>query len=195
MDDLTNINLPAVLPQIQAATDTIGFERACDKLTGVLLRTLAATKPTGMFLELGTGTGVSTAWLLDGMERNSQLITVEQDTTVVAVAQKYLGDDPRVTFHIGDVVSFIADTPEQSFDLIFVDAWSIKQSYLAETLKLLKVGGIFVIDDVLPQPTWTEEIVALVNQPLAQLEQRSDLVVTKLSWSSGLVIAAKNEAR
>jgi hypothetical protein len=40
--------------------------------TGLFLRTLAASKPAGRFLELGTGTGVATAWLLDGMDHASR---------------------------------------------------------------------------------------------------------------------------
>ena len=44
-----------------------------DPLTCTLLRTLAASKPGGQFLELGSGTGLSTAWLLDGMDARATL--------------------------------------------------------------------------------------------------------------------------
>lgn len=46
-----------------------------DHLTGSLLRTLVASKPSGMVLELGTETGLATAWLLDGMDAQARLIT------------------------------------------------------------------------------------------------------------------------
>lgn len=191
MNDIENIKLPAILPEIQAATDVLGFRLSCEKLTGVLLRSLAATKPGGMFLELGTGTGVSTAWLLDGMDRNSKLITVEQNTSVVAIAQKYLGNDPRVTFHIEDASLLISDTPPLSFDFIFADAWTGKYSHLSETLKLLKVGGIFVIDDMVPHENWPENHAPKVSELIGHLEERNDLAIAKLSWSSGIIIAAK----
>jgi predicted O-methyltransferase YrrM len=34
--------------------------------TGAFLRELCAGKPGGNLLELGTGTGLATAWMLDG---------------------------------------------------------------------------------------------------------------------------------
>jgi len=36
-----------------------------DVMVGALLRLLAAAKPGGRMLELGTGTGLATAWVLD----------------------------------------------------------------------------------------------------------------------------------
>jgi len=44
-----------------------------------MLRTLAASKPGGRFLELGTGTGIATAWLLEGMDERSTLISIDND--------------------------------------------------------------------------------------------------------------------
>jgi predicted O-methyltransferase YrrM len=52
---------------------------ASEPLVGALLRSLAASKPGGRFLELGTGTGVATAWLLDGMDDRATLVSVDND--------------------------------------------------------------------------------------------------------------------
>jgi predicted O-methyltransferase YrrM len=54
---------------------------ASEPLVGALLRTLVASKPAGRFLELGTGTGVATTWMLDGMDPASALTTVDTDPT------------------------------------------------------------------------------------------------------------------
>lgn len=40
-----------------------------------------------------------------------------------------------------------------SFDLIFADAIPGKYEHLDETLALLRRGGLYVVDDMLPQPT------------------------------------------
>ena len=40
------------------------------------MRMLAASKPSGRILEIGTGTGVGTAWLLDGVDSTSRIISV-----------------------------------------------------------------------------------------------------------------------
>jgi len=62
-----------------------------------MLRTLVASKPGGRFLELGTGTGIATAWLLEGMDERSTLISVDNDGAVQSVARDSLGADNRLT--------------------------------------------------------------------------------------------------
>ena len=52
---------------------------ASEPKTGALLAALAASKPGGRLLELGTGTGLGTAWLLSGMDADSHLDTVDTD--------------------------------------------------------------------------------------------------------------------
>jgi len=78
-----------------------------------------------------------------------------------------------------------------SFDLIFADTWPGKFDHLEDALALLKSGGFYVIDDMLPQPNWPDghepEVAALISA----LERRTDLVLCRLSWSSGIVVAAK----
>src|SRR5215510_15668463 len=98
MNDTENIRLPLRLPQIMSETARLDFTMASDLLTGCLLRTFAATKTAGKLLELGTGTGVATAWILDGMDTEARLVSIEMDETVLEVAKKCLGDDLRVTF-------------------------------------------------------------------------------------------------
>ena len=81
---------------------------ASEPRTGALLAALAASKPGGRLLELGTGTGLGTAWLLSGMDTDARLDTVDTDREVVAVARRHLGSDPRVTFHVMDGADFIS---------------------------------------------------------------------------------------
>src|SRR5262250_843182 len=118
MNDQPVLNAPPVLSQIQTVTEEIGFQMASDPLTGSLLRTLAATKPAGSILELGTGTGVATAWLLDGMDEHSRLVSVEKDEAVLAVAQKFLGDDRRAGFFHADGAWWLDHAELFRFDLI-----------------------------------------------------------------------------
>ena len=164
MLDTVNINPPAVLKDIEEATKNIGFTMGSDLQTGSLLRTLAAAKPSGSFLELGTGTGLSAAWLLDGMDAQSRLTSVDKNEDVTVIARRFLGHDSRVTFVTMDGVAFIDSMRGQgkSFDFIFADMQPGKFQHLDETLALLAPGGLYVIDDLLMLSSWEEAHVTSV---------------------------------
>lgn len=192
MDDNSINSIPAAVTAIQSDTDRIGFKLASEPKTGSLLRVLAASKPGGSFLELGTGTGVGTAWLLAGMDRRSRLLSVDTDSNVQNVAKQNLGQDARVTFHLGDGAAFLESTT-QGFDLIYADAWPGKFTHLDRALSLLKTGGIYFIDDLSPQTNWPEGHAPKVPLLIESLEQRQGFVSTKLAWASGLMILVRTE--
>jgi predicted O-methyltransferase YrrM len=193
MLDTVNLNPPAVLKNIEEETKSIGFTMGSDQQTGSLLRTLAASKPSGNFLELGTGTGLSAAWLLDGMDAQSRLTTVDKNENHTAIARRFLGHDSRITFITMDGIAFIDSMRAQgrTFDFIFADMSPGKFEYLDETLKLLAPGGLYVIDDLLMLSSWEETHVSKVYHLISTLEQKENLRITKLNWSVGLIIAAK----
>jgi predicted O-methyltransferase YrrM len=182
---------PAKLKAILDRTCTISFPMASELRVGGLLRTLAATRPGGRFLEIGTGTGIATAWLLDGMDTAAKLTTVDVDAAAQAIAREHLADDPRVEIVTDDATPFLARQPICSFDLIFADAMIGKYEMLDETLALLRPGGLYVIDDMLPQTNWPQGHEAKVARLLATLRERVDLRATFLAWASGIVVAAK----
>src|ERR1700738_2773644 len=98
MDDATNLKPPTAVNAIERETSAVGFNMAGEPRTGALLRMLAASKPGGAMLELGTGTGLSTAWILDGMDAAATLITVDSETKYCEIARHYLQHDRRVSF-------------------------------------------------------------------------------------------------
>jgi predicted O-methyltransferase YrrM len=191
MNDLKHLNEPKSIREIDADSHAVGFTMPSDPLTCSLLRTLAASKPNGRLLELGAGTGLSTAWILDGMDANSHLTTIDNDENLLNILKKHLGKDPRLTVVCGDGDEFLQSLNGQKFDFIFADTWSGKYRFLDEALDLLKPGGIYIIDDMLPQLNWPEGHAEKVDKLIATLEQRSDLRTIKISWASGIIIATK----
>jgi predicted O-methyltransferase YrrM/glycosyltransferase involved in cell wall biosynthesis len=184
---------PAAVAAITADTAALGFGMASEPLTGSLLRTLAASKPGGRFLELGTGTGLSTAWLLDGMDGGSSLLTLDNDATAQAIARRHLAHDRRVTWHIedgGDFLTALQDG-DATFDFIFADTWPGKYTHLEIALSLLAPGALYVVDDMLPQPNWPVDHPPKVAALIAALEEHPGLHMTKLNWATGIIIAAK----
>ena len=128
------------------------------------------------------------------MDLRSSLDTVDTDPNVVAVAQRHLGSDDRVRFHIADGADFIRQASKSQWDLIYADAWPGKFSHLEVALSLLRVGGIYLVDDLLPQPNWPEGHAPKVPLLIDQLERRHGFVATKLAWASGLMILVRTHA-
>ena len=191
MNDLNDINEPKAVPAIWADTRAAGFDMASDPLTCSLLRTLAASKPSARFLELGSGTGLSTAWLLDGMDSESHLTTVDNDESLLSILQRNLGADSRLKVVCSDGDDFLRSLRGQRFDFIFADTWAGKYSLLHEALELLNPAGLYVVDDMLPRPSWPEGHAEKVADLVAALERMEGFRVTKLSWASGIILAAK----
>lgn len=182
---------PAGYSDIVKATQEAGFSMASDPVTCHLLSALAASKRAGHFLELGTGTGLATAWILAGMDTNSILISLDNDSACLSIAQRYLGGDSRLQLIETDGGKWLQTAAPQTFDYIFADTWPGKYLFLDETLALLKPGGFYLIDDMLPQPNWPAGHDQKASNMLAQLEARQDLIISQLNWTTGVVVAVK----
>jgi len=164
---------------------------ASEQRTGALLPTLAASKPAGRFLELGTGTGIATAWLLDGMDSASELISVDVDASFQEVARDAFADDRRLTLVTEDALAFLKRQPAASYDLVFADALAGKYDGLSEALCVVKAGGFYVIDDMLPQPNWPDGHAPRVSALIAALAAHPGFQMAPLAWASGIVVAVR----
>lgn len=164
---------------------------ASDLATGSLLRTLAATKRRGKLLELGTGTGLSTSWILDGMDKDSTLVSIDNDQDVLAIAKQFLGADQRLDLQLMDGEKWVESNRESSFDFIFADTWHGKYLLLEEVLEMLHIGGLYIVDDMIPQANWPEGHAEKAEKFVQKLESMPNLTLTKLNWSTGIIIAAR----
>ncbi|WP_426567535.1 O-methyltransferase [Streptomyces canus] len=194
MDDAPG-RTPAVLPALRAAARDAGFVMSCEERTGSLLAVLAAACPGGRILELGTGVGEGTAWLLGGMDGNSRLITVELDESVQKAAREHLAADPRVDFVAGDGGEWLEKYDGEPFDLVFADTWPGKFTHLETALGLVAHGGTYVIDDLLAQPGRPLEHEASVERLLSALDARQDFRCVRVAWASGLLMAVRSSPR
>lgn len=173
-------NLPIGFAEIQKQSEAVGFSMLSDLQTGTLLRTLVGSKPKAHVLEIGTGTGLATAWLLAGMDADSILLSIDNESTYQAIAEQVLGSDSRLNLVCTDAGDWL-ETQDQLFDLIFADAWPGKYANLDAALNALAPGGMYVIDDMLPQPNWPDGHGDNVDTLVTDLENRSDLQLVKLA--------------
>ncbi|MES1220905.1 MAG: SAM-dependent methyltransferase, partial [Bacteroidota bacterium] len=79
----------------------------------------------------------------------------------------------------------------ERFDLIFADAMPSKYDLFDETINMLNSSGYYIIDDMLPQPNWPVGHDQKVDGFIKQIEERNDLLVTKMNWSTGIMIVVK----
>ena len=191
MTELDYIQAPESLDLILIRTQALNFGMASETRTGALLRVLAASRPSGRILELGTGTGVATAWLLAGMDSNSTLVSVDTDAAAQAIAHEFLGSDPRLTLITDDGASFLRRQTPHSFDLVFADAMPGKYEALDEALAVVKPGGFYLIDDMLPQANWPEGHAEKVPVLLDRLARHGQFLICPMAWASGIVVAVR----
>jgi predicted O-methyltransferase YrrM len=183
-----NITVPKFYSHIKEESEKIAFSMPSDLKTGAFLRSLAASKPAGRFLDIGTGTGLSLAWLADGASSEASIISIDNSGAYQQIAKSVFDADERILIQCIDGMEWINSYTGAKFDLIFADAWPGKFEGLDQTLALVKIGGYYVIDDLLPQPNWWEGHQDSVDQLVKILLAKTDFVQTTLNWSTGLML-------
>jgi predicted O-methyltransferase YrrM len=131
------------------------------------------------------------------MDERSTLISVDNDGAVQAVARDSLGADNRLTLVTTGGLDFLRNERAESFDLVFGDAMPGKYEGLDQALAVVRVGGFYVIDDMLPQPNWPEGHADKVPILIQRLAANRNFEILPLVWASGVVVAVRrrSEAR
>lgn len=190
MDD-TPAFRPSALDPIMADAAARGFIMSCEDRTGAMLSILAASKPGARILELGTGVGAGASWLLHGMNWDATLLTVEKDAAVQSVAAKHLGADRRISFELADADAWLDSYRGPPFALAYADCFPGKFRRMEDLLRLLEPGGLYVVDDLLPQTSWPAGHGEYVDAFLFPTPAAKGLIATPMHWASGLLIGAR----
>ena len=77
-----------------------------------------------------------------------------------------------MAFRIEDGAAFLARADPDTYDLVYADAWPGKFTHLEAALACIRQGGVYVIDDLLPQANWPDGHAAKVDALIADLERR-----------------------
>ena len=136
--------VPALVARARAAAHALGFEKSCRDEDGRLLHVLAGRRGIERVAEIGTGTGVGTAWLASALPPGVPLYTAEREPAFAAAAAEVFADDPDVHVLTGDWVDVLSSYAP--FDLIFVDGGRAKDDP-ATVLGLAAPGATIVMDD------------------------------------------------
>jgi predicted O-methyltransferase YrrM len=121
---------------------------------GAALCFLAAAVNAKSVVEVGTGCGVSGLWLLRGMRPDGTLTSVDVEPEHQRLAKKAFAEagfsGGRVRLITGRALDVLPRLSDGGYDMVFADgAKQEYPDYLAEAVRLLRVGGIVAFDNVL----------------------------------------------
>ena len=94
-------------------------------------------------------------------------------------------------FPITCIYNYKNELTEEPEVVLIIKTVEGKYSEIEEVLTLLHHGGFYVIDDMSQQPNWPVGHEKNVERLIDYLENRSDLNLTKMNWSTGLVVCTK----
>lgn len=169
--------------------------------TGALLSTLAASVGARSVAEIGTGTGVSGLWLLEGMGPDGVLTTIDVEAELQREARRafdaagYAGSRTRVIQgRASDVMPRMA---ARSYDMVVLDVDPQEAALLAaHALRMLRVGGLLAVTralwhDHVADPARRDATTVAARELGKALREREDLVVSLLPVGDGLLVAVR----
>lgn len=120
---------------------------------GAALRLLAAMTHAKSIVEIGTGTGVTALWLLQGLRPDGQLTSIDVEGEHHRVARETLAaaDVPqgRVRLISGRPAEILPRLQDGAYDLVLLNVEpSALNPMLDASLRLLREGGIFAVSNI-----------------------------------------------
>lgn len=187
--------MPGAVGDAKARAARAGFRLSCDDGVGQLLATLAVDVPErGRVLELGTGVGVGTAWIVSGLEGagrdDVEVVTVEFDASTAATAAG-ASWPPFVRLVEGDAVALLASGSLGTFDLVFADAQGGKWEGLDRTIAALRQEGVLLVDDMRPQSSWSEGQRSKQELVRRTLLRHPELEAIELDVGTGCILCTR----
>ena len=177
-------------------------------LMTLLVRAIGARRA----LELGTFTGYSAICIARGLPDDGRLVTCDVNDEWARIARRYFeqaGLAERIDLRLGPALDTLRAMPDdepfdfafdEPFDFAFIDADKVGYlDYYEETIRLLRPGGLAMIDNVLRGGRVTEpdpddegdRVVVELNERIAA-DERVESVL--LGLSDGVTLARRREA-
>jgi predicted O-methyltransferase YrrM len=133
-------------------------------LLGVVLRAMGACS----VVEVGTSNGYSTLWLADAARATGgRVLSVDLDADGQATAAGTLrqaGLDEWVELRCADGGQVLRELPDGSQDVVFLDSErSEYEGWWPHPVRVLRPGGLLVIDNVLSHPDEVAAFLTLVD--------------------------------
>ena len=168
---------------------------------GAALRLLAAVLDARHVVEIGTGTGVSGIWLLRGMREDGVLTSVDIEAENQRQAREAFAAEgvpaSRTRLITGRALEVLPRLADASYDLVLADgAKEEYPDYVEEAARLLRVGGVLVIDnslwhDKVADPAQRDPDTIAIRGTLTALRDDERWLVALLPVGDGLLTAVR----
>lgn len=180
------------LGEIEAYANELGIPIVPHE-TAKFLDFFTATMQPSQVLEIGTAIGFSASLMAQHLQADGHLTTIDRYEKMYERAKenfKKLGLEDRITLIEGDAAD-VLPTLEGSYDLIFMDSAKAKYiEFYPECMRLLRQGGVLIIDDVFQGGTVLDdeaEIPKRVRKIHRKLNELFDTILNDKSNRSTLV--------
>lgn len=189
---------PASIVSARAHATEVGIP-AISPAVGATLAALIAAVNARAVVEIGTGAGVSTLWLLSGLRLDGVLTSVDTDGEHQRAARLALLDaeipTQRTRLITGSAADVLPRLADGGYDLVFCDAAPGEYpDYLSHTRRVLRPGGILAWHgllwrDRLTDPSTRDSDTVAWRDLLAALKAGGDVRTAVLPVGDGLLIA------
>ncbi|WP_146845665.1 O-methyltransferase [Cellulomonas terrae] len=168
---------------------------------GAALSVLAAAVAARAVVEIGTGTGVGSLYLLRGMPADGVLTTIDLEVEHQRAAKEAFveeGVKPTRTRTIsGRALEVVPRLTDGGYDLVFVDADKESyRGYVEQAVRLLRPGGVLVVDNALwhdrvADPARRDETTTTIREVGRIVRADDRLLPSLLPVGDGLLVAVK----
>ena len=169
--------------------------------SGAVLRLLAAASQARAVVEIGTGAGVGSLYLLRGMPADGVLTTIDVEVEHQRAAKEAFAQEgvrsTRTRTISGRAMDVLPRLTDTAYDLVFVDA--DKEGYPAyvdEALRLLRPGGVLAIDNALwhdrvADPARRDEVTTVIREVGRTVREDERLLPALIPSGDGLLVAVR----
>jgi len=168
---------------------------------GAALRFLAAAVGARAVVEIGTGTGVSGVWLLQGMRPDGVLTSVDIEAEHQRLAREAFIEagiaHNRTRLIAGAALDVLPRLADGGYDLVFADGDKKEYAdYLEQAVRLLHPGGIVAFDNALwhdrvADPAQRDPETVSIRELGKAVREDDRLVAAMLPVGDGLLAAVK----
>lgn len=168
---------------------------------GAALSVLAAAVGARAAVEIGTGAGVGSLYLLRGMPEDGVLTTIDIEVEHQRAAKEAFAErgvrSTRTRTISGRALDVLPRLTDGAYDLVFVDADTESYpGYVEQAVRLLRPGGVLAVDDALwhdrvPDPARRDETTTVIREVGRTVRDHEQLLPALLPSGDGLLVAVR----